>query len=133
MTTQTQAPTKRHPKHGQPLTPRETQVAKLLAEGNKGKAVAAVLGLSQKTVDAHKTTLMGKLDIHNRVQLVVWAMRTGLVAPVTPAPQPKPLEALVGDLLEALTAGGTLEPREGDRLTPDAVAAIVALRSRVPS
>lgn len=38
-TTQTAAPAKRHPKHGQPLTPRETQIAKLLAEGNRVKGL----------------------------------------------------------------------------------------------
>lgn len=63
-------PLRRSPK----LTHREREVLKLLAEGNTVKETAKVLGLSQKTVDTHKTNLMKKLDIHNRVELVRYAI-----------------------------------------------------------
>lgn len=61
------------------LTPREREVLKLLAEGHTVKKVADLLRLSQKTVDAHKTNLMKKLDIHNRVDLVKYAIHKKLI------------------------------------------------------
>jgi len=57
------------------LTLREREVMKLLAEGNTVKKVAAVLGVSAKTVEAHKFNLMRKLDIHNKAQLVTVAIQ----------------------------------------------------------
>lgn len=57
------------------LTLREREVMKLLAEGHTVKKVAAVLGLSVKTVEAHKFNLMRKLDIHNKAQLVTAAIQ----------------------------------------------------------
>jgi DNA-binding NarL/FixJ family response regulator len=56
------------------LTARERDVLKLLVEGRSAKQVAAHLGLSVKTVDAHKTNLMRKLQVHDRSQLVKWAI-----------------------------------------------------------
>jgi DNA-binding NarL/FixJ family response regulator len=57
------------------LTLREREVMKLLAEGNTVRKVAAVLGVSVKTVEAHKFNLMRKLDIHNKAQLVTVAIQ----------------------------------------------------------
>ncbi len=57
------------------LTLREREVMKLLAEGNTVKQAAAVLGVSVKTVEAHKFNLMRKLDIHNKAQLVTVAIQ----------------------------------------------------------
>jgi len=57
------------------LTPREREVMKLLAEGHTVKRAASALGLSIKTVEAHKFNLMRKLDIHNKAQLVTVAIR----------------------------------------------------------
>jgi two-component system, NarL family, response regulator NreC len=57
------------------LTLREREVMKLLAEGNTVKKAAAVLGISVKTVEAHKFNLMRKLDIHNKAQLVTVAIQ----------------------------------------------------------
>jgi len=57
------------------LTLREREVMRLLAEGHTAKKVAAVLGLSTKTVEAHKFNLMRKLDIHNKAQLVTVAIQ----------------------------------------------------------
>ena len=57
------------------LTPRETEVMRLLAEGNTVRKIAGMLGLSLKTIEAHKFNLMRKLDIHNKAELVHCAIR----------------------------------------------------------
>jgi len=57
------------------LTLREREVMKLLAEGHTVKKAAAFLGISVKTVEAHKFNLMRKLDIHNKAQLVTVAIQ----------------------------------------------------------
>ena len=64
------------------LTPREREILKLLAEGNSVKEIAVLLGLSVKTVEAHKFNLMRKLNIHSRAELVEHARRTGILEPV---------------------------------------------------
>lgn len=64
------------------LTPRERDVFKLLAEGNTAKEIALMLDISVKTVEVHKFNLMQKLDIHNKAQLVKYAI-TYKVIPVT--------------------------------------------------
>jgi DNA-binding NarL/FixJ family response regulator len=61
------------------LTVREREVMKLLAEGNTVRQVAEVLGVSVKTVEAHKFNLMRKLDIHNKAQLVTAAIQKRIV------------------------------------------------------
>jgi two-component system response regulator NreC len=61
------------------LTPREQEVARLLAEGKTVREVSAELALSIKTVEAHKLNLMRKLDIHNRASLVEYALEKGLI------------------------------------------------------
>ena len=61
------------------LTPREREVVKMIAEGNSVKEIAAVLGLSIKTVEAHKFNLMRKLNIHNKAQLVTYAIQKKIV------------------------------------------------------
>jgi two-component system response regulator NreC len=61
------------------LTTREREVLKLLAEGRTVRSVASVLGLSVKTVDAHKFNLMRKLGIHNKAELVMWAIQKKVV------------------------------------------------------
>jgi two-component system, NarL family, response regulator NreC len=66
------------------LTQREREVMKLLAEGNRVREVAALLGLSVKTVEAHKFNLMRKLDIHNKAQLVTVAIQKKIV-PIPPS------------------------------------------------
>ena len=66
------------------LTQRECEVMKLLAEGNRVREVAALLGLSVKTVEAHKFNLMRKLDIHNKAQLVTVAIQKKIV-PIPPS------------------------------------------------
>lgn len=61
------------------LTTRERQVLKMLAEGNTLKQIAADLGLSWKTIDAHKFNLMRKLDIHNKAQLKQYAIEKRMI------------------------------------------------------
>jgi two-component system response regulator NreC len=61
------------------LTAREREVLKLLAEGRTVRSAADVLGVSMKTVDAHKFNLMRKLGIHNKAELVMWAIQKRVV------------------------------------------------------
>lgn len=61
------------------LTEREREVLKLLAEGRTVRSAALILGLSVKTVDAHKFNLMRKLGIHNKAELVMWAIQKRVV------------------------------------------------------
>jgi two-component system response regulator NreC len=61
------------------LTTRERQILKALAEGKSVKEIASDANLSRKTVEAHKFNLMRKLDIHNKAQLVHYAVRMNIV------------------------------------------------------
>lgn len=71
----------RPPATGGDLTPREREIVQLIAEGRSGKQVAALLGISVKTVETHRTNLMRKLDLHSVTELVRYAIRNNLVAP----------------------------------------------------
>jgi two-component system response regulator NreC len=64
-----------------PLTSRERQVLQLIGEGKSSKEIAALLGISIKTAESHRTRLMRKLDIHELASLVRYAIRRGLVQP----------------------------------------------------
>jgi DNA-binding NarL/FixJ family response regulator len=61
------------------LTPREREVLQLVAEGKTTKEIAAILNVSVKTADTHRTRLMQKLDIHDIAGLTRCAIRLGLV------------------------------------------------------
>jgi|SRR5215471_8214852 len=61
------------------LTPREREVVKMIAEGNSVREIAGTLGLSIKTIEAHKFNLMRKLNIHNKAQLVTYAIQKKIV------------------------------------------------------
>jgi DNA-binding NarL/FixJ family response regulator len=61
------------------LTERERQIYQLLAEGNSNQEVAARLGLSLHTVETHRTRLMEKLDVHSSAELVLSAVRRGII------------------------------------------------------
>lgn len=63
------------------LTDREREVLQLVAEGQSSKEIAAILGISLKTVDSHRSNLMDKLEIHKVAGLVRFAIRSGLVEP----------------------------------------------------
>lgn len=66
---------------GDPLTGREREIVQLLAEGNSSKKIASILGISVKTVDTHRATIMRKLDAHSIVDIVHYAIRNNLVQP----------------------------------------------------
>ncbi len=66
------------------LTAREREVLKFLAEGNSVKDIAGDLNLSVKTIEAHKFNLMRKLDIHNKAQLVQYAISKKIIQIHTP-------------------------------------------------
>ena len=61
------------------LTEREREVFKLLAEGYSTQEIAAMLVITPKTAEGHKTNLMSKLGVHNRVELVKYAIRKGII------------------------------------------------------
>lgn len=61
------------------LTEREREILKLLAEGHSTTEIAEILVVTPKTVEGHKTNLMAKLGIHNRVDLVKYALRKGII------------------------------------------------------
>ena len=64
-----------------PLTPRELEVVKLIAEGHTSEEIAGQLFISKKTVDRHRANVLEKLGMRNRVQLTRYAIRRGLVEP----------------------------------------------------
>ena len=70
--------TVRQPRFGT-LTKREREVLKMLAEGRSVKEIAGTFDLSVKTVEAHKFNLMRKLDIHNKAQLVQYAIQKKVI------------------------------------------------------
>jgi two-component system response regulator NreC len=61
------------------LTERERHIYQLLAEGRSNKEIATLLGLSLHTVETHRTRIMEKLDVHSAAELVLSAVRRGLV------------------------------------------------------
>ena len=63
------------------LTPRQREILQLVAEGKSSKDVARLLDLSVKTVEAHRSQIMERLEIHDLAGLVRYAIRTGLVSP----------------------------------------------------
>jgi DNA-binding NarL/FixJ family response regulator len=64
-----------------PLTPREREVLKLVAQGHTTKQVGQILGIRFKTADSHRTRIMQKLNIHDTAGLVRYAIRQGLIEP----------------------------------------------------
>jgi DNA-binding NarL/FixJ family response regulator len=62
-----------------PLTPRESEIVKLIAEGYSNKAIAEELVISEKTVERHRANVLEKLGMHDRVELTRYAIRRGLV------------------------------------------------------
>jgi DNA-binding NarL/FixJ family response regulator len=64
-----------------PLTPRELQVLKLIAEAHTTEQIADLLVISPRTVERHRENLLGKLGMRDRVELTRYAIRRGLVEP----------------------------------------------------
>ena len=61
------------------LTPREREILKYIAEDRKNKEIADLLGISVRTVQAHRTNLMDKLGARDRTELVKYAIRKGII------------------------------------------------------
>jgi DNA-binding NarL/FixJ family response regulator len=64
-----------------PLTPREEEVVKLIAEAHTNAQIADILHLSEKTVESHRANVLRKLGMRDRVELVRYAIRRGLIEP----------------------------------------------------
>ena len=64
-----------------PLTPREGEVVKLIAEGMSSREIAETLVISEKTVERHRSNVLEKLGMRDRVELTRYAIRRGLVEP----------------------------------------------------
>jgi DNA-binding NarL/FixJ family response regulator len=63
------------------LTPREQEIVKLIAEAHTNREIAEILQLSEKTVESHRGNVLQKLGMRDRVELVRYAIRHGLVEP----------------------------------------------------
>ena len=66
---------------GDPLSRRESEVIKLIAEGHTSKEIAALLVISEKTVERHRANVLAKRGLRNKVDLTRYAIRRGLVTP----------------------------------------------------
>jgi DNA-binding NarL/FixJ family response regulator len=68
--------------HGavQPLSPREREVVVLIADGHRNRDIADLLGMAEKTVESHRGNILRKLGMRDRVELVRYAIRRGLIA-----------------------------------------------------
>jgi DNA-binding NarL/FixJ family response regulator len=64
-----------------PLTPRELEIVKLVAEGSTSEEIATALTISKKTVEHHRSHILEKLGMRDRVDLTRYAIRRGLVEP----------------------------------------------------
>ncbi|MCP4601183.1 MAG: response regulator transcription factor, partial [Proteobacteria bacterium] len=62
-----------------PLSPRETEILRLITRGLSNKEVAYTLGISHQTVKNHMTSILRKLDVEDRTQAAVLALRKGWV------------------------------------------------------
>ena len=67
--------------HARPLTPRERQVAALVASGRTNRQIGRVLGISEKTAEVHLHHVMSKLDVRSRAEVAAWAVAQHLSAP----------------------------------------------------
>ncbi len=71
----------RAPEKPETLTERETDVLRLLAEGQANKEIARELGIGEKTVKTHVSSILAKLGVQSRTQAVLHAMKAGLIPP----------------------------------------------------
>jgi DNA-binding NarL/FixJ family response regulator len=72
-------PTREHRKATLELTPRQREILQLLAEGKSAKEIGGLLGISSRTVETHKYTMMDELGLRTSAQLVQYAVKHGLV------------------------------------------------------
>ena len=91
------------------LTSREREVVQLLAEGKSTKEVACHLNLSVKTAETHRSNIMRKLGLHSVTELVLYAVRNGIVQVPVGALSPSAANLNTGEAeLSALKPAGTL-------------------------
>jgi DNA-binding NarL/FixJ family response regulator len=64
-----------------PLSPRELEIVKLIAEGHTSREIAETLVISEKTVERHRANILDKLGMRDRVELTRYAIRRGLIEP----------------------------------------------------
>jgi DNA-binding NarL/FixJ family response regulator len=64
-----------------PLSSRESEIVKLIAEGHTSREIAGLLVISEKTVERHRANILDKLGMRDRVDLTRYAIRRGLVQP----------------------------------------------------
>ncbi len=64
-----------------PLSPRETEIVKMIAEGRTSREIGETLFISEKTVERHRANLLRKLGMRDRVELTRYAIRRGLIEP----------------------------------------------------
>jgi DNA-binding NarL/FixJ family response regulator len=69
------------PVPGDPLSPRESEIVKLIAEGHTSREIAETLVISEKTVERHRSNVLEKLGMRDRVELTRYAVRRGLIEP----------------------------------------------------
>ena len=81
-----------------PLSPRETEILKYIAEGNSNKRIAYALGIGEQTIKNHITSIMRKLNANDRTHAVVLAMRKGWLNIEEHLDTPEPEEELVTSL-----------------------------------
>jgi len=62
------------------LSEREREIFQLIAEGNSNKEIAAILSVSPTTVETHRAHILQKLDVHNTAELVLYAVRRGVIS-----------------------------------------------------
>lgn len=91
----------------QVLTRRERQVIQLLAEGKSTKEVAAVLDLSVKTAETHRSNIMGKLGLHSISEVVLYAVRNNIVQAFNSETAAAGMEAATLQATSARAAGGS--------------------------
>jgi NarL family two-component system response regulator LiaR len=75
------------PESPEALTERESEVLRLLAQGQSNKQIAHSLNNTEKTIKTHVSRILGKLGVQSRTQAALYAIRTGLVSPNTAPPE----------------------------------------------
>jgi DNA-binding CsgD family transcriptional regulator len=62
------------------LSDREREIFQLIAEAHSNKDIAVILGISPATVETHRSRILQKLDIHNAAEVVLYAVRRGIIS-----------------------------------------------------
>jgi len=76
----TRSPHRQGERTGTRTTPREVEIIRLLAEGKANKEIAALLGITVRTVETHRSRIMLKLDLHSLAELIHYAMRNEIIS-----------------------------------------------------